>query len=325
MKFVLSHALCPEGMALLEEKSDIFVADNGDPNNYLEQMQDADAIILRIAKMDAHAIESSPGLRVIGRTGVGYDSVDVTAATKAGIPIVITPGCNNRSVAEHAVTMMLAASKNLVEGHVETVKGKYHAVRSQNKAFEILGKKAGFIGLGAIGRETAQICRALGMETLGYDPFLTREQIEEAGCTYYESYEAMLPDCDFVSLHVPLTPGTKDMIGREQLAKMKNTAVLVNCARGGIVNEADLIEALEKGVIAGAGTDVFVAEPPPADDPLLQAPNLICSPHSAAQTREAVIKMATMCVEGCLAVLNGEKWPFVANKEAYDHPRWQGK
>lgn len=322
MKFVMSQAICPEGMALLDNKAEIYVADNPDPNNYLEEMRDADAVILRIARMDAGAINSSPNLRVIGRTGVGYDSIDVKAATAAGIPIVITPGANDRSVAEHAVAMMFASAKNLVEGHIETTKGNF-AIRGAAKAFEMFGKKVGFIGLGSIGQKTADICRGIGMETLAYDPFFTKEQIELKSCVHCGDYEEMMSVCDFISIHVPMTHETENMIAKKQLEMMKKTAILINCARGGIVNEQDLADALNNGRIAGAAIDVYAEEPPSPEIPLMCAKNLICSPHSAAQTREAVVNMAKMCVEGCLAVLAGEKWPQVANPRAYDHPRWQ--
>lgn len=324
MKFVMTQAVCPQGMELLKDLAKVYVADNGDPNNYLDEMRDADALIVRIAKCDGKAIAGSPALKVIGRTGVGYDSVDVAEATKRGIPVVITPGANNRSVAEHAVAMMFALSKNLYEAQTEMLRGNWK-IRDAKKAFELEGKTVGVIGLGAIGRETAKICQGCGMKLAGYDPFLSREKIEALGADYYENYEDLLKVSDIVTVHVPLTEGTRDMIAKPQLEMMKNTALLINCSRGGIVNERDLVEALKNGTIAGAGTDVYCNEPPAADDPLLNCPNLIVSPHSAAQTREAVIKMAQMCVRGCLAVCQGKKWPYVADKSVYDHPAWAGK
>lgn len=324
MKFVMTQAVCPQGMELLKDLAKVYVADNGDPNNYLDEMRDADALIVRIAKCDGKAIAGSPALKVIGRTGVGYDSVDVAEATKRGIPVVITPGANNRSVAEHAVAMMFALSKNLYEAQTEMLRGNWK-IRDAKKAFELEGKTVGVIGLGAIGRETAKICQGCGMKLAGYDPFLSREKIEALGADYYENYEDLLKVSDIVTIHVPLTDGTRDMIAKPQLEMMKDTALLINCSRGGIVNEQDLVEALKNGTIAGAGTDVYVNEPPAADDPLLNCPNLIVSPHSAAQTREAVIKMAQMCVRGCLAVCQGKKWPYVADKSVYDHPAWAGK
>ena len=324
MKFVMTQAVCPQGMELLKDLAKVYVADNGDPNNYLDEMRDADALIVRIAKCDGKAIAGSPALKVIGRTGVGYDSVDVAEATKRGIPVVITPGANNRSVAEHAVAMMFALSKNLYEAQTEMLRGNWK-IRDAKKAFELEGKTVGVIGLGAIGRETAKICQGCGMKLAGYDPFLSREKIEALGADYYENYEDLLKVSDIVTIHVPLTEGTRDMISKPQLEMMKDTALLINCSRGGIVNEQDLVEALKNGTIAGAGTDVYCSEPPATDDPLLNCPNLIVSPHSAAQTREAVIKMAQMCVRGCLAVCQGKKWPYVADKSVYDHPAWAGK
>lgn len=318
----MTQAVCPEGFQMLEDRADIYVADNGDPNNYLEEMKDADAIIVRIASCNGNVIENSPNLKVIGRTGVGYDSVDVKTATEHGIPVVITPGANNRSVAEHAVAMMFALSKNLIEAQQEMCAGNWK-IRDAKKAFELEGKKVGILGLGAIGRETAKICRGCGMGIAAFDPFMTKEQIEGHGAEYYEDYEELLKECDIVTIHVPLTDGTRNMISKRQLQMMKKTALLINCSRGGIINEADLTEALREGMIAGAGTDVYCSEPPKADDPLLNCPNLIVSPHSAAQTREAVIKMARMCINGCLAVVEGKKWPYVADKAVYEHPKWK--
>ena len=322
MKFVMTQAVCPEGLQMLDGVADVYVADNQDPNNYLDEMKDADALIVRIAKCDGHAIENSPNLKVIGRTGVGYDSVDVKTATAHGIPVVITPGANNRSVAEHAVAMMFALSKNLVEAQQEMCKGNWE-IRGAKKAFELEGKTIGILGLGAIGRETAKICEGGGMKVAAYDPFLSKEQVEGYGAVYYENYEDLLKVSDVVSIHVPLTDETKNMISKKQLTEMKKTALIINCSRGGIINETDLVEALKAGEIAGAGTDVFCSEPPKTDDPLLNCPNLIVSPHSAAQTREAVIKMAQMCVKGCLALAEGKKWPFVADKSVYDHEKWK--
>ncbi len=322
MKFVITQAVCPEGMELLKDIAQLYVADNPDPYNYLGEMQDADALIVRIAKCDGHIIENSPNLKVIGRTGVGYDSVDVETATKYGIPVVITPGANNRSVAEHAVAMMFALSKNLYEAQTQMCAGNWE-IRGAKKAFALLEKKVGFIGLGAIGREALNICKSIGMKAAGYDPYLGKDTIEGFGADYYKDYKEMLKDCDIISLHVPLLPATKDMITLEELKIMKKTALLINCSRGGIVKEADLVEALNMEMIAGAGLDVFEEEPPKAGSPVLTAKNIIVSPHSAAQTREAVINMALMCVKGCLAVIAGEKWPYVANPEAYGHERWR--
>lgn len=324
MKYVMTEAVCAQGMELLNKEA-VYVAHDANPANYKEEMAEADALIVRAAPagiVSREVMENAPNLKVIGRTGVGYDSVDVEAAAALGIPVIITPGANNRAVAEHSLTMMLALSKNLVEAQVETAKGNWK-IRDAHKQFELYGKKAGIIGLGRIGRDVASLCAAIGMTVVGYDPFLTCEQMEGMGYEYYGDYEALLKDCDVISIHVPLTEQTENMIGKKQFAKMKKTAIIINCSRGGIINEADLIEALNSGEIAGAGLDVFMGEELHPGNPLLGAKNLVISPHSAAQTREAVINMATMCVEGCKAVCAGKKWKFVANPSVYDHEKWK--
>ncbi|HIW21168.1 MAG TPA: hydroxyacid dehydrogenase [Candidatus Dorea intestinavium] len=322
MKFVMTQAVCQEGMDLLDDKTEVYIADNPDPNNYLNEMEDADALIVRIAKCDGEAIEKSKNLKVIGRTGVGYDTVDVKAATKRGIPVIITPGANNRSVAEHAIAMIFALSKNLYECQTELCKGNWE-IRGAKKAFELEHKKIGIVGLGAIGRETAKIAKGCGMEVAGYDPFMKQDQVEALGAKYYGDLKELLADMDIVSIHVPLTEDTRNMITKDELKLMKKTALLINCSRGGIIDEKDLVEALKAGEIAGAGLDTFCTEPLCVGDEMLSCPNLIVTPHSAAQTREAVIKMATMCVNGCLSILEGKKWPYVADPSVYDHEKWK--
>ena len=322
-KFVLTQALCHDGMEMLNEnKADIFIADNPDPNNYLEEMKDADAIIVRIAKCDSHTISKSPSLKVIGRTGVGFDSVDVKKATEEGIPVVITPGANSRSVAEHTLAFILSLAKNLYEYQTEMIKGNWN-VRDTRKAIEIEGKTVGIVGLGNIGKIVGELCRAIGMKTIAYDPILDKEKIEGSGCSYCESLDSLLELSDFVTVHVPLLKSTENLIDLEQLRKMKRSAYLINNSRGGIVNENALVEALNNGIIAGAALDAFTEEPPSYSNPLYTSPNLLLSPHSAAQTKEAVIKMAKMCVQGCLAVLDGVKWPYVADLNVYKHPKWK--
>ena len=323
MKIVFSHAVAPEALALVEGW-EAPVLNTRDMAENKTDIADADAIVARICHVNAEAIEAAPNLKVIGRTGVGYDMVDVEAATRRGIPVVLTPGANNRSVAEHTVALLFALSKNLVEGHNEQMKGNY-AIRNKGVAFELLDKTIAVLGLGAIGGEVARLCKAIGMKVIGYDPFLPEDKMEALGCTPAKDYKAVLPECDFVTVHMPLLDSTRNMIGEKEIASMKPTAMIVNCARGGIVDEKALTAALNEGRLAGAGIDCFENDPPAVDDPLLNAKNVIVSPHSAAQTKEAVIRIHKMCVEGCLAVCRGEKWPWVADKKVYEHPVWQGK
>ena len=328
MKVTMTEAICPEGMALLDAQTEVFVAHDANPHNYLDQLKDSDAFIVRVAEagaVDRKTMESSETLKVIGRTGVGYDSVDVEAATALGIPVVITPGANSRSVAEHVVALMLALSKNIVEGDLEQRKGNWK-IRDAKKAFEVEEKTCLIIGVGNIGKIIAHLCLGLDMRVIGYDSFLTREQMASLGVEKYDDKFEALRVADVVIVQMPLIEGvTNDTIAKAELAAMKPTSILINCSRGELVNEFDLCQALKNGEIAGAGLDVFQNEPTRVDDAILQCPNVIISPHSAAQTRESVIKMAKMCVKGCQAVVAGKKWPFVADKRVYDHPRWTGK
>lgn len=327
MKVTMTEAICPEGMALLEGKAEIFVAHDAHPHHYLDQLKDTDAFIVRVADkgaVDRKTLASSSRLKVVGRTGIGYDSVDVKAATDLGIPVVITPGANNRSVAEHAVALMLALSKNLAESDTEQRRGNW-GIRDAKKAFEVEKKTCLIIGLGTIGSIIAHLCQGLDMKVIGYDGFLTREQMKQLDVEKYDDKLEALRAADVVVVQMPLIDGvTNDLIAKAELDAMKPTAILINCGRGELVNEPALCAALKSGSIAGAGLDVFWNEPTPMSDEILHCPNVIVSPHSAAQTREAVIKMASMCVEGCLAVCAGKKWPYVADKAVYDHPKWAG-
>lgn len=327
MKITMTQAICSEGIEELKKNIpdlEMYIADNPDPNDYLDEMKNTDALIVRVARCDGHAIENSPKLKVVGRTGVGYDSVDVETATKYGIPVVITPGANSRSVAEHAIAMMISLSKSLHEYQMEMINGNWE-IRNKRSAFEFEGKSVGILGMGAIGREVCKMVQGLGMKALAYDPYMLEEKIEELGAKYFSDYEKLLKEADFVTVHVPLTNNTYGMISMKQMKEMKKNAILINCSRGEIVAEKDLYEALSKHMIGGAGLDVFAQEPVRLNNPLLKLKNVVVTPHSAAQTQEAVIKMAMMCVKGCMAILDGKKWPYVADKTVYDNPQWEGK
>ena len=295
MKFVMTQSICPEGIEKLKADTngqvEIIAEDNPDPNNYLDDMQDADALIVRIAKCDAHAIENSPKLKVIGRTGVGYDSVDVKKATELGIPVVITPGANNRSVAEHAVAMMFALSKNLYEGQVETEKGNWE-IRGVHKAFELEGKTVGVIGLGAIGSRVANCAIELGMEVYGYDPYISIDAAWNLSSQvrHCVNLNDMLPLCDYITIHVPYLPTTKDTINAQTLALCKDGVKILNYARGELVNAEALLEAMETGKVSGYMTD-FPSEA------ILGKPGIVCTPHLGASTPESEDNCAVMAAE----------------------------
>lgn len=325
MKVVITQPLHQDGMAVLNaDKLETAVSNGGTPEEYLPYVKDADGLIIRIGHIDRATMEKLPNLKVIGRPGVGVDNVDVKAATELGIPVVIAPGANTRSVAECAFTMMFAAAKDMVRADKELRKGNF-ALRSEYKAYELLGKTLGLIGYGHIGGILAQMCSAIGMKVMVYDPFVKKEVIEQAGYTHCETIEPIIKQADVISLHVPLTDETRDLIAKPQLEMMKPTAILVNCARGGIINEQDLYEALKNHVIQAAALDVFVDEPVHMDNPLLTLDNVIVYPHMAGQTREAASNVAVGAAKGVAAVLRGEKWPAVCNPDCYKHPRWAGK
>ena len=322
-KIVISHPLYRDGMALLEGKAEIVITNDGDSDRILDSLIDADAYILRIGKIDRKAIERCEELKVITRPGVGYDSVDVQAATERGIPVVLCPAANARAVAEHTVALLLLArAKNIVESVNETKAGNF-GIRNRYAAVDIVDKMLVVLGFGNIGRQVAKLCAALDMKVGVFDPFVKRETAEEMGYVYFENMLDALAAADFVSLHMPSMPSTRGMIAAEQFKAMKPTAFFLNAARGDVVNEPALIAALKNGEIAGAGLDVLVEEPFPADHPFMTMPNVVLTPHMAAQSQETVSKLVTMAAEGTLAVLRGEKWPYVANPEVYDHPRWK--
>ena len=321
-KIVISHPLYEDGMKLLENKGEIVIPNNGDSDEIIDDLRDADAFILRIGKMDRKAIEQCKNLKVITRPGVGYDNVDVEAATEKGIPVVICPSANARAVAEHTVALILACSKNIVESNNETKKGNFN-IRNKYVAVDVIGKTISIIGFGNIGREVARLCSGLDMNISVYDPYVSRKDVEELGYMYFENLNETITTGDYVSLHMPSLASTKGMIGMEQFACMKETAFFINCARGDLVDEEEMIEYLKKNKIAGAGLDVLEQEPMPEDHPLMKLEHVVLTPHMAAQTQETVSELVTMAVEGTLAVLNFEKWPHVANPEVYKHPIWK--
>lgn len=322
MKFVASHPLNDAAMELIRENNvELYVANSSDPHEYLDELKTADAFIIRIAVCPGDIMDACPNLKVLGRTGVGFDSVDVVHATELGLPVVVTPGANTRSVAEHAMALMFACAKNLTESENEMRKGNWQ-IRDAHKAFELEGKKIGIIGVGAIGMVLAKMCQGIGMKTAGYDAFAPQNVIN-SGSELYEDIDSLLRDCDVISIHSPLTEQTRHMISTKQFAMMKKTAMLINTSRGPVVDPQALADALNSGEIACAGVDVYETEPANLSDPVFTAKNLICTPHTAALTNEGNQRMHRDCVAGCIAVCKGEQWQKVVDRSVYQHPRFQ--
>ena len=317
MKAVISNWIPEDAIQYLKEAHfEVFVADSNEPLTYLSELKTADAYINRLGLCDASIIEQCKKLKVIGRTGVGFDNIDIACATRHRIPVVVTPGTNSRAVAEHTLALLLACAKRLKDMDQGVRQGNW-PIWDAEPPIELEGKTVGIVGTGAIGKIVAQLCRALGMECLGYSHSHNRAKVEQAGCVFAESLPELLKKSDFVTLHVPLLATTQHMISLPELQMMKPTAFLINTSRGEVVNEADLAKALQEGIIAGAGVDVFSQEPVPPEQPLLHAPHLIMTPHCAALTPESMRASCLACAKGCVAVCQGEKWPQVVNPEVY--------
>ena len=314
-KILVSQPIHEAGIKVLAEKFEARVASDPSEATLAKEIKDCAGLLVRTAPIPASVIEAAAGLKVIARHGVGYDNIDVAAATRRKIPVCITPRANALSVAEHVLAFMLAWAKRIVPYDAATRKNDWE-IRNSYGAFDLDGKTIGVLGMGRIGMLVCQKAKAaFNMEVLAYDPLVPKEAMEKAGARVATIPE-ILAAADFVTLHVPSMPATKGMIGEAQLKSMKPTAFLINCARGPIVDEAALVKALKDGVIAGAGLDVFDPEPPMADNPLFALPNVLLSPHSAGLTVECVIRMATHAAQAIVDVLEGRRPEGIINPEA---------
>ncbi|GBD35336.1 D-3-phosphoglycerate dehydrogenase [bacterium HR36] len=254
-------------------------------------MRQADGMIVRSGTRVSAALLEDPGrLRAIVRAGVGVDNIDVAAATRRGIVVMNTPGGNTVSTAEHTWALILSLVRHVPVADASVRAGQWE--RQRFLGTQLAGKTLGVIGVGRIGREVARRALAFDMKVLAYDPFLTAERAAQLGVEAATSLQAMLPRCDIVTLHVPLMEQTRHLIGASEIALMKRGAFLINCARGGLVDETALARALESGHLAGAALDVFAEEPPSVDSPLLKLPNVVLTPHLGASTMEAQTSVA---------------------------------
>lgn len=270
-----------------------------------DRLADVEYVILRVLAMKRATIEAMPRLKLIQRWGVGFDKVDIAAAGERGVHVVIAPGANATPVSELALLLMLALYRNLVKLHNGMVQGRWEKEKFIDNSFMIKGKTVGLIGCGAIGRQVAKKVRAFGAEVVYYDAFRLPETTEqELGLTYRELDE-VLASADIVSLHLPLLDSTRGMIGQREIALMKPGAVLINTARGGIVDTAALAEALAGKRIAGAGLDVFDSEPLAADSPLRALDNVVLTPHVGGNTADMSMDMVDICLENIFAVRDG--------------------
>jgi D-3-phosphoglycerate dehydrogenase len=308
---LIPQDIAEEGKEYLRERGYEIRLGSGTTEQIMkEEVRGCSAILARTAVFSAVVLEAEKGLRVVARHGVGVDNIDIETATRLGIWITNAPESNANSVAEHTLGLIIACARNLVKCNRDFLSGDFE-IRNRLIGCDLEGKILGVVGLGRIG---SRVCRkaAMGfdMKVLGYDPLIGADGIP-AGVERVNDLDDLLKRSDFVSLHLPSTPETKGMFSRREFELMKNTAYLINASRGEIVDEQQLVRALEEGLIAGAGIDVFEQEPPPKDHPLLGLDNATLTPHSAALTREAMIRMALHAAQGIDEVLSGKRptWP----------------
>lgn len=267
-------------------------------------------------RYDAALMDHAPQLRIIARTGIGYDRVDVAEATRRGIAVCNTPDAPTVSTAEHAATLMLMVAKNVKrsEAQLREGRGDYYA---RHEAIELDGKTVGLVGLGRIARRVARICQGLGMHVVAFDPFL-RETDVPPSVVRVASLAELLGVADVVSLHVPLSDATRGMIGVDQFAQMKRGAVLINTARGGLIDGDALVDALDAGRLSGIGLDVTEPEPLPPDHPLLHRDDVVVTPHVASATADAKVRIFRAAFEQVMQGLAGQRPDHLVNPEVWD-------
>ncbi len=313
-RVLVADDLSPEGVQILRDAGlEVDVKVGMKPEELESVVGGYDALVVRSAtKVTARVLERAERLRAVGRAGVGVDNVDLPAATRRGVLVMNTPGGSSVTVAELTLGMMLALSRHVAQATASIKGGKWEKKRFQGR--ELAGKTLGVVGIGNIGSVVVERCLAMKMRVIAFDPFISADAAARIGVTQV-SLDELWPQADFISLHVPLTEQTRNLVNAQTIAKMKPGALLVNCARGGIVDEAALAEALEAGRIAGAGLDVLAAEPPDLGGPLLGLPNVVLTPHVAGGSQEALRLMATTVAEDVLRVLRGEPPRYVANQD----------
>jgi D-3-phosphoglycerate dehydrogenase / 2-oxoglutarate reductase len=305
-RVIVIQPIHAEGMQILHSRDDleVIVPDNPDPATWSNFLPGTEALCVRLTKIPRSLIEAAPDLKIISRHGVGCDNIDVQAATEHGVVVATVGLANAPSVVEHTVSLMLALAKRLFDVDRD-VRGGDYMRKLKLEAQDIGGRTVLIIGLGRIGSRLAKTLNALGMKCLGVDPAYTPAQIEAMGCEPVKDFRSALPRADFVTLHTPLQDDTRNIIGARELAAMKPTAYLINCARGGIVDEKALLDALESRRIMGAALDVQVDEPPKPDDPLLKCDRLILTPHSATSTGETHVRSAKTVAQNVLDFFDG--------------------
>jgi D-3-phosphoglycerate dehydrogenase len=292
-RVLVTDKLAEEGLDLLRNQPGLEVVVNTklDPAGLRAALTEADGIVIRSAtQLTAEVLKDQPRLKAIVRAGVGVDNIDAAAATRQGIVVMNTPGGNTVSTAEHTMALILALSRNVGPANASMKAGKWD--RNKFTGSQIGGKTLGIVGLGRVGLAVAKRAQGFDMTVVGFDPFLSAERAQEHGVESVPRLSDLWGRCDYITLHTPLSAETRHIVGAQEIASMKDGVRLINCARGGLIDETALLEALNSGKVAGAAIDVFDPEPPPADHPLVLHPKVLVTPHLGASTEEAQISVA---------------------------------
>lgn len=293
---------------LARVNADLVEVDCKTEDDIIEAAKDADALLIVFAKVTRRVLSSLPKLKVAVRYGIGYDTIDVDAATDNNVIVVNIPDFCLSEVSDHAMALMLACARLLVSSTDGLKQGRWGELQAETiKSPSLFEQTVGLVGCGNIGRLTAQKAQCFGLKTIGYDPYLDKSVAEKHGITLVNLPE-LLKEADYVSLHTPLYQETRKLIGEKELKQMKPTAYLINTSRGGVVDEAALIKALREKWIAGAGLDVFEVEPIEPDNPLLKMDNVVLTPHCAANSSTSLKRLKLSVAQEAARVLTG-KWP----------------
>ena len=305
MKVLITDKINETAKKIIDEAAQGVILPTMSEDELCNIIGEYDALMVRSqTKVTAKVIEAGKKLKIIGRAGVGVDNIDLEAATKKGIIVVNSPDGNTNAAAEHTVALMLAMSRNIAGAAASTKQGKWE--RSKFTGHEVFGKTLGIIGFGKIGHHVAEAAKALGMKLVVFDPYTTKEVVEKFGAKYAQTPDEIWPVCDYITVHVPKNKETMHMINKETISKMKKGVRLINCARGGIIDETALAEALESGNVAQAAVDVFEREPNIENSPLVKTSgDILLTPHLGASTEEAQLKVAEDVAEQIRDVLSG--------------------
>ncbi len=316
MKVLVSDAFSPEGLEQLRKNVEVDYQPEIKPDELVEKIKQFNALVVRSrTKVTADVIEAGENLKVIGRAGVGVDNIDVDKATEKGIIVVNAPHGNTISAAEHAIALLTSLARNIADANRSVKQGEWK--RSEYTGVELNQKTFGVVGIGRIGSEVARRARAMGMKIITHDPYISAEQAQKMGVEMVP-FEDLLKQADFITLHVPMSTSTYHLIGEKEIAMMKPGGRIVNCARGGLIDEDALCKGLQEGKVAGAALDVFEQEPPGSCN-LLEFDNVICTPHLGALTREAQTNVALQVSEQVINALQEKQVVSAVNVPAL-HP-----